>query len=183
MEASIALSPSGECGDGGGEKISWASVSADTGENLSDAPTKGPRSARFLLQRSSGDGISGGSSQTPSTGDALWTCRHCTCTPSSAGCQFDASFTCYHHRSELAETKRKRACKGKRDRIKKATEVIERRVAENPEYLSSGAFFLPALVDRNPHTKARMMAQLSQVMAADAHRRLRSESASTERTT
>jgi len=167
-DVSTALSPSGSCGGGASEKVSWASLSEDVGEDSSDAPTKGHRRASLAVQRSSGrssEVLSAGSA-----GHALGTCRPCSFAGSAAGCKFGASCSFCHLTSEHVGTARQRPCKGKRDRIKKAMEVIERKVAENPEYLDSGAFFLPALVDKNPQMRARAMAQLSQVATGACRR-------------
>jgi len=158
--SSMAAAPSGRCVDGASEQVSWASLSADAGEDLSGAPTTGHGRAPVAVQRSSDDCVPRGRLQSILPGSA----GPRTSTLSVASCPLAGGH---------AETVRPSPCKGKRDRIKKAMDMIERKVAENPDYWNSGAFFLPAFVDETPRSRAHVMAHLSQV-AADACRRLAS---------
>mmetsp|Transcript_33769 Transcript_33769/g.97033 ORF Transcript_33769/g.97033 Transcript_33769/m.97033 type:complete len:297 (+) Transcript_33769:113-1003(+) len=102
-----------------------------------------------------------------SQGHATGDCRPCAFARSNAGCKFGASCRFCHIVAEHPESVRVRPCKGKRDRLKRQMDAIEKAVANDPDLLASGSLVLPPLVDRSGKARSRVMAQLSQI-AADA---------------
>lgn len=108
-------------------------------------------------------------------GNAFGTCRPCSCVRAAAGCESGVSTVYCHVAPGRSEGFRPRPCKGKRDRIKKAMATIEARIAEDPDVLTSGRFFLPPHVEGKPEARSRALAQLSQVAARAYAQRLRSE--------
>lgn len=133
----------------------WSSC---TDDDEGDSPTSLQSGAAGTL----------GSGSYPSVGSAghgLGKCRPCAFARSSSGCKFGAECSFCHLVAEHTEQVRMRPCKGKRERFKRAMAAIEGKVAQNPELLDDGALVLPAFVERNPHARERIMAQLAQVAA------------------
>lgn len=101
-----------------------------------------------------------------SRGHAAGSCTPCAYVGSSRGCKFSVACDFCHFVDEHAPKTASRPCKAKRMRIKRAMAAIEERVAENPDVLSGGDFRLPPLLEQNPRTRARAMAQISEVAAS-----------------
>jgi len=117
------------------------------------------------------DAHSGCDASVGSQGHATRDCRPCAFVRSAAGCKFGTACNFCHVVGEHPEAVRVRPCKGKRERLKRQLQTIEKAVAQDPDLLASGSLTLPALVDRNSKTHARVMAHLAQV-AANAYQGL-----------
>mmetsp|Transcript_29449 Transcript_29449/g.83928 ORF Transcript_29449/g.83928 Transcript_29449/m.83928 type:complete len:268 (-) Transcript_29449:32-835(-) len=104
-----------------------------------------------------------------SAGHATRECRPCAFARSSSGCKFGTDCHFCHIVEEHPESVRVRPCKGKRERLKRQMDAIEKAVAEDPDLLTSGKLALPPLLDRGSSSRIRVMAHLAQV-AADAYR-------------